>query len=222
MRQPYVTVALIVGLLAGGVLLAGSAMRLRLPGNQQGYAPEQPIAFSHRLHADELQIHCQYCHSAAGESRHAGFPAADACMRCHKFVTASFNVMQKEVQKADAEKRQPLPVVSDQLRKLYDAMGLNEKLEPSGDSPSPAESLKPLRWVRVHNLPDYVYFDHRAHVAAGVTCQHCHGPVESMQTVEQFSTLSMGWCVNCHRDATAHGVQGKSVDASLDCATCHY
>ncbi|MEX2188221.1 MAG: cytochrome c3 family protein [Pirellulales bacterium] len=217
MRQPYVTVVLVVGLLLGGVLLSGSAMRLRLPGDQQGYAPEQPIAFSHRLHADELQINCQYCHAAAGESRHAGIPSGEACMRCHKFVTAAFNVMQEEALKADEEKRKPRPVVSAELRKLYDAMGLDDALQPTAD-----KSPHPIRWVRVHNLPDFVYFDHRAHVAAGVTCQYCHGPVESMQTVEQFSTLSMGWCVNCHRDATAHGVQGKSVNPSTDCATCHY
>ena len=194
MRQPYVTAVLIVGLLFGGVLLIGSALRLRLPGNHQGYAPAQPIAFSHRLHADELQIHCQYCHSAAGESRHAGIPSGDACMRCHKFVTAPFNVLQEEVRAADAEKRKPRTIVSAELRKLYDAMGLDEKLEATA-----AKESMLIPWVRVHNLPDFVYFDHRAHVNAGVTCQHCHGSVESMQTVEQFSTLSMGWCVNCHR-----------------------
>ncbi|RIK84603.1 MAG: hypothetical protein DCC68_01205 [Planctomycetota bacterium] len=217
MRQPYLTTALVVGLLFGGVLLAGSALRLRLPGNHQGYAPEQPIAFSHRLHADELQIHCQYCHSAAGESRHAGIPSGEACMRCHKFVTAPFGAMQTEAQAADAEKRKPRTIVSDELRKLYDAMGLDDNLEPSA-----TQKPRPIPWVRVHNLPDFVYFDHRAHVNAGVTCQHCHGPVESMQTVEQFSTLSMGWCVNCHRDAAANGIQGKAVSPSLDCAACHY
>jgi hypothetical protein len=216
MRQYYLTAVLVVGLLFGGVLLAGSMVRLRLPGNQQGYAPEQPIAFSHRLHADELQIHCQYCHSAAGESRHAGFPSGEACMRCHKFVTAPFDALQAESRLADAEKRKPKIVVSAELKKLYDAMGLDERLQPG------AANEKPLTWVRVHDLPDFVYFDHRAHVRAGVTCQHCHGPVESMQTVEQFSTLSMGWCVNCHRDAAAHGVQGKSVNPSLDCAACHF
>ena len=76
--------------------------------------------------------------------------------------------------------------------------------------------------MRVHNLPDYVYFDHRAHVAAGVTCQKCHGPVESMERVRQFESLSMGWCVNCHREATENGIDGKTVHASTDCAACHY
>jgi hypothetical protein len=76
--------------------------------------------------------------------------------------------------------------------------------------------------VRVHNLPDFVYFDHRAHVTAGVTCQHCHGPIESMERVRQVETLSMGWCVNCHRDATENGISGQAVHASTDCAVCHY
>jgi hypothetical protein len=217
MRQPYLTAVLIVGLLFGVVVLSSGAGKLRLPGNQQGYAPRQPIAFSHRLHADELQIDCQHCHDAAGESRHAGVPSGDACMRCHKFVTASFSAMQEESRRADAEKRPARRIVSPELRKLYDAMGLDENL-----APDPARQPAAIPWVRVHNLPDFVYFDHRAHVAAGVTCQSCHGPVESMQTVEQFSTLSMGWCVKCHRDAAAHGVQGKPVRPSLDCAACHY
>lgn len=138
-------------------------------------------------------------------------------MRCHKFVAAPFGAMQTEAQAADAEKRKPRTIVSDELRKLYDAMGLDDNLEPSA-----TQKPRPIPWVRVHNLPDFVYFDHRAHVNAGVTCQHCHGPVESMQTVEQFSTLSMGWCVNCHRDAAANGIQGKAVSPSLDCAACHY
>ena len=81
---------------------------------------------------------------------------------------------------------------------------------------------QPVPWVQVHNLPDYVYFDHRAHVAAGVACQSCHGPVESMERVSQFSSLSMGWCVNCHRETTANGVNGQAVHASTDCAICHY
>jgi hypothetical protein len=76
--------------------------------------------------------------------------------------------------------------------------------------------------VRVHNLPDYACFSHQAHVVAGVTCQYCHGPVESMERMQQFSTLSMGWCVNCHRDATRNGVNGRQVHAATDCSVCHH
>lgn len=217
MEKPYVTVVLLVGLLLAGVLFAAEAMRQRWPDNQLGYSPPQPIAFSHRLHADELQIDCQHCHTAASESRHAGVPSGEACLRCHKFVTASFDAMQSEIRHADADKRKPGRVVSAELQKLYDALALDAEMKPiAGKSP------QPIRWVRIHNLPDYVYFDHRAHVAAGVACQHCHGPIESMQQVEQFSNLSMGWCVNCHRDAAAHGVHGQPAQPSTDCAACHY
>ncbi len=217
MTRPYVTAVLLAGLLLAGALFAAAAVKQRLPGNQQGYSPVQPIAFSHRVHADELQIDCQYCHSNATESRHAGIPSGDVCMRCHKFVTAPFDVMQTELRQADAEKRKPKLVVSPDLRKLYDYMGLGDDLLPT-DGKEPQS----IPWVRVHNLPDFVYFDHRAHVAAGVSCQTCHGPVESMHQLEQFSTLSMGSCVNCHRDAHERGVNGKPVNPSLDCSACHY
>ncbi|MCI0491839.1 MAG: hypothetical protein L0Z07_02760 [Planctomycetes bacterium] len=217
MRQPYVTAMLVIGVLFAGALFAASVARQRLPDDHQAYAPQQPIAFSHRLHADELQMNCQYCHSIASESRHAGIPAGDVCIRCHKFVTAPFDEMHAEARRADEEKRQPKPVVSAELKKLYEAMALDAEMKPiAGSEP------RAIRWVRVHNLPDFVYFDHRAHVAAGVTCQYCHGPVESMQQMEQFSNLSMGWCVNCHRDAAEHGVQGKPANPSLNCSACHY
>jgi hypothetical protein len=110
-----------------------------------------------------------------------------------------------------------LEIPSVELKKLYRFLALDDQLQPI-----PGETPKSIPWVRVHNLPDYVYFDHRAHVAAGVTCQDCHGPVEAMQRMEQFASLSMGWCVNCHRDATKDGVHGHVVHASTDCAVCHY
>jgi len=217
MTKPYVTVSLLIGLVLSGTLLLAGVARQHWPNNQQGYAPRQPIAYSHRLHVDELGIDCLYCHSSARESRHAGIPSSDVCMRCHKFVTAGFNVMQAELRAADKEQRPPRTIVSPELRKLYDALALDDQLNPIPGQPPQA-----IPWVRVHDLPDYVYFDHRAHVAAGVSCQQCHGAVEAMQTVEQFSSLSMGWCVNCHRTAAAHGVAGRPVHPSTDCAACHY
>jgi hypothetical protein len=178
----------------------------RSPGNNQGYEPAQPIAFSHKLHAGEMKISCAYCHTGAETSRYAGVPALNICMNCHKSVTAS----------AAAQKQTPSPE-SRELRKLYDTLALNAKLEPiAGRTPTP------LAWQRVHSLPDFVYFDHRAHITAAVPCQHCHGPVETMDRVRQFETLSMGWCVNCHRDVNRTGVAGKPVHASIDCVTCHY
>jgi hypothetical protein len=239
MRQRVLTVVLLVGLSFGLITLVAAMTSWRLPDREQGYTPKQPIDYSHRLHAGELQIDCRFCHSAVEKSRYAGIPSTDVCMKCHKVVTSSFEVLQDEIKKADERKKsdaklidavgapdagegkskaaKPTPFVSDELRKLYDAFALDENLQPI-----PGQQPKSIPWVRVHDLPDYVYFDHRAHMAAGVTCQKCHGTVETMQRVHQHESLSMGWCVNCHREATKHGIDGKAVHASTDCAVCHY
>lgn len=197
-------------------VLGVTAGSWHMPGNNQGYEPEQPIAFSHHLHAGELGIQCLYCHFSAESSRSAGVPSGEVCMNCHRYVTAPISELRKEDQLAQEEKRQPRKIVSGELKKLYDALAVDEAMNPD------RSLARPIEWVRVHDLPDFVYFDHRAHVAAGVTCQYCHGPVETMSRVYQFSSLSMGWCVNCHRDATAQGINGKPVRASVDCITCHY
>ncbi|PHS03327.1 MAG: hypothetical protein COA78_18395 [Blastopirellula sp.] len=217
LRQRIITVILLVGLMFGAATLLSGMTSWRLPDHEQGYVPQQPINYSHRLHAGELQMDCRFCHSGAEKSRHAGIPSTSLCMKCHKNVTSSFDVLQEELNLADEEKRKPNQVVSVELRKLYDAFSLDEELKPI-DGVEPQS----IPWVRVHDLPDYVYFDHQAHTAVGVSCQSCHGPVESMQRVRQHSSLSMGWCVNCHRDATEHGMNGQSVHASTDCAVCHY
>lgn len=217
MRRYVITIILLVGLFFGLMVLATSSGSLRLPDNQQGYSPEQPIRYSHRLHAGELNLDCRFCHSAADKSRHAGIPSSDVCMKCHRFVTASFEVLQNENKLADAEKRKPRRIVSPELKKLYDALALGDDLKPAA-----GREAKSIAWVRVHRLPSYAYFDHRAHVTAGVKCQTCHGPVESMERMRQFSPLSMGWCVNCHRQANRDGIEGRTVHASNDCATCHH
>lgn len=189
----------------------------RLPGDNQGYEPVQPIAYSHRLHAGTLQIECGYCHSAADSSRYAGIPSMQVCMNCHRGVTATLAAVQQEAQAAAQQQRPERPVVSGELRKLYNALGLDDTLAPLPDRAPTA-----IAWKRVHTLPDFVYFDHRAHVSAAVRCQQCHGPVETMERVRQHETLSMGWCLSCHREANRTGVGGKPVHASLDCVTCHY
>ncbi len=206
MSSRILTIVLAVGVCFSGVLLVSRAAMFRLPGNHQGYEPVQPIAYSHRLHAGELQIQCQYCHFGADKSRNAGIPPAGVCMNCHKFVTAPLGAIRAEDDLAQKEKRAPRPVVSPELRKLYDAVNTST----------------PIAWNRVHSLPDFVYFDHRPHVAAGVSCQQCHGPVETMERVRQVASLNMGWCVNCHRDANRTGVAGRRVNASTNCSTCHY
>ncbi len=217
MQQRVITAVLLTGLFFGLITLVSAMTTWRLPDRETGYAPKQPLDYSHRLHAGELQIDCQFCHSSADKSRHAGIPSQDVCMKCHQVVTSSFDVLQDERKRAKDENRKEKVIVSDELRKLYDSLGLGDDLKPKEDA-----KPKSIPWVRVHNLPDYVYFDHRAHVTAGVTCQRCHGPVEAMQRMQQHESLSMGWCVNCHRDANQNGIEGHAVHASTDCAVCHY
>ncbi len=217
MTSRLLRIALLLGLAFSLLFLASRLKGFYWPGNQQDYEPVQPIAFSHQLHCGKLQISCLYCHSGAEGSQHAGFPAASLCMNCHGLVTASREDVLKEYQNAQQAGRPARLVVSAELRKLYDALALDDKLQPD-----PARQTKPIAWVKVHNLPAFSCFDHRPHVNAGVTCQQCHGPVETMERVRQVSDLSMGWCVNCHRETAQTGVAGKPVRPSTDCSACHH
>ena len=217
MQQRVIAIALLLGLCFGIALLVSAASNWHMPDNQQDYAPEQPIAYSHRLHAGELQIDCKFCHSSSDLSRHAGIPSTDVCMKCHQFVTASFNELQQEMELAEKEGRKPNRVVSRELKKLYESLALDDNLEPV-----PGKTPQSIPWVRVHNLPDFACFNHQAHESVGVSCQRCHGPIESMERVRQHATLSMGWCVNCHRETTRDGVNGRKVNASTSCTVCHH
>lgn len=217
MNRRIAAIILVVGFGLALWVLAMNLGATNLIGNDQGYEPTQPIAFSHRLHAGELNVACVYCHSGAEKSRHAGIPAASTCMNCHSQVTAAYGAVREELKQADQEKRTPNRIVSPELQKLYDAAGLGPDLKPDA-----AKIPRSIEWKQIHNLPAFVYFDHSRHVNAGVDCQKCHGPVESMERVRQIEDLSMGWCVNCHRDSNANGVNGKPVNASIDCAACHY
>ncbi|KAA3595929.1 MAG: hypothetical protein DWQ06_16255 [Calditrichaeota bacterium] len=218
MTNKNITIIILIALIMGTLIYAQS-IDINLPDNNQGYAPKQPINFSHRLHAGDLQLDCLYCHTGADKSRHAGVPPASVCMNCHNFVTAPWDMVQLEEENAKKENRDLQIPVSDELAKLYAAVGFNtEKMKYD-------ESLtkKPIEWNRVHNIPAYVYFDHRRHVNAEVSCQQCHGAVETMETLSQESDLSMGWCVNCHRDVNSGKLSdlvGKN--ASTNCAGCHY
>jgi mono/diheme cytochrome c family protein len=142
------------------------------------YKPSQPIAFDHSLHAgkDNLNINCQYCHSGAEKSKHAGIPSPSVCMNCHKAVTEGTKTGATEI------------------AKIHAAVGWDGK-EYSG-------TPKPLVWNKVHNLPDHVYFSHAQHVAVGkIECQKCHGPIDTEMTVaEQWAPLTMGWCIQCHAE----------------------
>ena len=197
---------IITGLGVHGTLVVQEAIKL---GRTKDYMPDQPIKFSHKVHAGQNKIECQYCHTTASYSKSAGIPSANLCMNCHKVVVAGSRSGKFEI------------------KKIYRA----------------EESGIPIKWIRVHNLPDHVFFSHAQHVGAGkVECQTCHGPVETMDLVKQVSDLSMGWCVNCHRST---GIQantnkyyenfkaihdeakaGKKITAErlggIDCAKCHY
>ncbi|OGC91654.1 MAG: hypothetical protein A2W25_13215 [candidate division Zixibacteria bacterium RBG_16_53_22] len=212
-----VTITISTGLLFSVIVLMPGVGAYRLPGNQKGYEPNQPIDFSHRLHAGEMQIPCLYCHSSAETSRYAGIPTAGTCMNCHKFVTAALGAVRAEDELAAKENRDPRRVVSLELKKLYQALGLDENLNRGS-----AADSRPIEWTKVHNVPDFVYFNHSSHVNVDVACQTCHGPVETMERVRQVESLSMGWCVNCHRDANTNGLNGRAVKASIDCAACHF
>ncbi len=215
MNKHLLTYVLLAALVVSIVALANHLRGYPLPGNQEGYAPKQPIAYSHKQHAGDLGIACIYCHYNAAKSPHAGIPPAALCMNCHSLVTASAEALKAEKEAAHREGRPEKPIVSPELRKLYDALGLDDKLKPEK-----SKEPQPIRWVKVHNLPEYTRFDHRAHVSAGVKCQDCHGPVETMAVIAQKSSLSMGWCVKCHKEHKE--IEGKKVSPSTDCAACHY
>lgn len=217
MKSRVLTIVLLVGLFGSFLTLIPNLSMAHIPGNQQDYEPVQPIAFSHRLHAGEMQVSCLYCHSGAETSRHAGIPAASTCMNCHKFVTAPLGALRAEDELAKKENRRLRLIISPEIQKIYDAMALDNHM-----GRDPQKTPQPLAWTRIYRLPDFVYFNHSAHVSAGVACQQCHGPVETMDRVRQVPDLSMGWCVNCHRTANATGVASRPVQPSTDCSTCHY
>ncbi len=179
----------IIGAVLGvGLLLALSGFIYLITNNKisfgynAGYTPDQPVAFSHQLHAGKLGLDCRYCHVTAAVSRHASVPALNICMNCHLIVRQT--------------KAQTEPSV--EIAKVVEAY----------------EAGKSIEWKKVHLLPDFVKFNHAAHIAKGKACQECHGPVETMQTVYQYKDLSIGWCVNCHRQ--------PENNAPLNCSTCHY
>jgi cytochrome c551/c552 len=145
-------------------------------GVYQGYAPEQPIKFSHEIHAGQNKIACVYCHSGVEKSKHANIPSANVCMNCHSYIQEGPNYGKEEISK------------------IYAALDYNPETRVYGPN------QKPIEWIRVHNLPDHVYFNHSQHVKVGkLECAQCHGAVDSMAVVQQNSPLTMGWCIDCHR-----------------------
>ena len=199
-------------------------------GVDQDYQPIQPIAFSHKIHAGDNKIDCQYCHSSAKHSKTSGIPSVNVCMNCHKSISEYTGPTTSEKDKAfyDAE-----------ILKIYDAIGWD------ADELQYIEGYeqKPIKWVQIHKLPDFAYFNHAQHVTAGnVACQKCHGPVEEMEDMYQYSPLTMGWCIDCHKTtavdlkgndyyakiheelANKYGVESVTIAqlGGKECGKCHY
>jgi hypothetical protein len=156
-------------------------------GRQQGYQPEQPIFFSHRVHAGLNQVSCLLCHGNAWDGKQASVPSLNFCMNCHAAITVYHG---ERLTREDGSPVDP----NEELHKLFRHTGYDP------EKSSYTREGEPVEWVRIHNLPDHVFFSHAQHVHAGkVQCQTCHGPVQNMDEVYQFAPLSMGWCINCHR-----------------------
>ena len=230
MNKTTLTFFLIVANLTAFFALVPSFFNFHMLANDQDYRPTQPIAYSHKLHAGELKISCFYCHYGAEKSRHAGIPAANVCMNCHRFIKATALEQKAEDQLAESEKRSRSIVTSSEIQKIYDALGLGQ-----GNERDLSKNTMPIPWVKVHNLPDFVNFDHRVHIAAQVDCTRCHGNVQTMSEVHQVKDLTMGFCINCHRDMNARVKPTQLIadgdefakshgkyQASTDCGACHY
>jgi cytochrome c551/c552 len=183
----YIAMFALVAFAVAGFFASKAAIGF---GRQKGYQPVQPIYYSHKVHAGINQISCLYCHGSAWDSKHAAIPAVNICMNCHKTITDYQGPKLYDESGKEIDGTQ-------EIQKLYSYAGFDPK-NPSKWDPTKA---RPIEWVKIHNLPDHVYFNHSQHIRAGnVQCQTCHGEITAMDEVKQVSELSMGWCVNCHRE----------------------
>ncbi len=236
-NKVYIAMAAIVFFVVGGYFVAKGAIGL---GRMKNYEPVQPIFYSHKVHAGINQISCLYCHGAAWDSKHAAIPSVNVCMNCHKAIS--------EYAKGPTLYKEDGTEVNGtaEIAKLYKAAGF----DPANANSWDASKAKPIEWVKIHNLPDHVYFNHSQHIRAGkVQCQSCHGEITAMDEVKQFADLSMGWCINCHRqtkvdfnytDSTGNkyysiyekfhnDIKNHKMDSvtvkdigGLECQKCHY
>ncbi|MCH1484820.1 MAG: c-type cytochrome [Flavobacteriaceae bacterium] len=197
-------------------------------GVNQGYMPVQPIHYSHKIHSGDNKIDCNYCHSSARVSKHSGIPSLNICMNCHKSIYEYNGETTEEYSKE---------FYDGEIKKLYKAVGWDDEAQEY------TGVTYPVKWVRIHNLPDFAYFNHSQHVSvAGIDCQTCHGPVEEMEIMYQHSPLTMGWCINCHRETNVNIKDNEYYDrihkelskkygveeltaaqmGGLECGKCHY
>ncbi len=224
-NQFLMVVSAIVFLLGSAFFVYGFLMQI---GVDQDYSPIQPIHYSHRIHAGNNQINCKYCHSAARVSKNAGIPSLNVCMNCHKNIAE----VSDTTSTVDGHTK---AFYDGEIKKLYTAVGW--------DGSKYTGKTQPVKWVRIHNLPDFAYFNHSQHVTvAGIECQKCHGPVQTYEVQKQFAPLTMGWCINCHRETEVkmegnayydkihkelskkYGVDKLTAAqmGGLECGKCHY
>ncbi len=185
-------IALIAVLLFVGVGYTFSNFLIGL-GRQQNYMPEQPIFYSHKVHVGVNQVNCLFCHSSADKSKMAMVPSTNVCMNCHSAINeyTGEQLYNNEGKKIDG---------TTEIEKLYDYAGWDKDKKEYKRDKNGNILAKPIPWVKIHNLPDHVYFNHSQHVAVGeIQCQTCHGDIQNMDEVYQYNDLSMGWCINCHR-----------------------
>jgi len=232
-NQFLVFVSVIILLLSSAYFAYAYMMQV---GIDQGYAPVQPIHYSHKIHAGDNKIECTYCHSSARVSKHSGIPSLNVCMNCHKSIY-EYTGNPEGPSAEDLANGYTNEFYTGEIKKLYKAVGWDEENQRyTGES-------YPVEWVRIHNLPDFVYFNHSQHYSvAGVECQTCHGPVEEMEVMYQYAPLTMGWCINCHRETNVqltsnpyyekiheelskkYGVDELTAAqmGGLECGKCHY
>lgn len=233
-----VTIAItsIILLILAGYWIVNGAVNM---GRQQNYMPKQPIFYSHKVHAGVNQINCLYCHAGAEKSRQAMIPSTNVCMNCHKQIS-EYTGTEKLVTYEGKEVNG-----TEEIQKLYKAAGWDPATKQYKRDAAGNIMASPIEWIKIHNLPDHVYFNHSQHVAVGkVQCQSCHGAIQEMDEVHQASDLSMGWCINCHRqtavqfkendyysifqkyhDEIKSGKRENVTEAELggtECQKCHY
>lgn len=219
---PLITNPIFIGVVAVFAVVVGLVLGvekgLYSVGVQQGYMPAQPIPYSHKLHAGELGIDCNYCHTGVRKSKHANIPSPNICMNCHAYVKTE----------------------SPYIKRIHAAIDYDAESQTYGKT----GKTHPIEWVRIHNLPDLVYFNHSQHVkVGGIECQTCHGPIEEMEVVYQYSPLTMGWCIDCHKKTAVKSKDNNYYDklvkfheetkgskepmtvediGGLECSKCHY
>jgi len=236
-NKAYIATFAVALFIVGGYYTIQGAIGL---GRNKGYQPEQPIYYSHKVHAGVNQVSCLYCHGGAYEGKHANVPSVNVCMNCHMSIN-EYGAASEKLYREDGTEVNGTA----EIQKIYAASGWDPKLKKY------TGKEKPIEWIKIHNLPDHVYFNHSQHTRAGqVQCQTCHGPIQEMGEVKQFADLSMGWCINCHRESkvnfynaeTGEGnkfysiyeqyhndLKNKKVDSvtvemigGTECQKCHY